>query len=238
MKALLVALAVVSALVLGGCATEDHGPNDRAQFTPAPKAAVAATIPAYSVVSSEDETEGGRARSRIKVVIHDTTASMDQVRAALEEAARSQGKDAVVAFGNWPGTDTNGAYTAGRLLWSADGQGWQPGFKDPGPDFEPGHLYVPSKPGASAARLSEAKRREIYYRLGAASIRASNEADARYPITVGDAVFKENMKPNSELQDRLQGKYEAAVRRRYRLSRAQQEDIQTEGATASWPAPQ
>jgi len=79
----------------------------------------------YHVVSVSDASFAGRHRVALRVVIEERSASPAQIHAALLDACRAQqDADAVMAFGYWPGDDIGSAFTAGRLEWAKDGQGW------------------------------------------------------------------------------------------------------------------
>jgi hypothetical protein len=116
------ALPAVLVLALAGSLT---GPLSSASAArrATRKPSTAAHVP-YRIVKMEDMTFAGRRRVSLRVVIQNRKATPQQVHAALLDAAKGQNAVAVMAFGYWPGDNTNSFYTAGRLEWGPGGQGW------------------------------------------------------------------------------------------------------------------
>jgi len=97
---------------------------------------------------------------------------MEQVHAALLDAAKNRtSADAVMVFGYWPADDPSSVYTAGRLEWGRDGEGWCRDDRVPEDGkFDPGQIAVkPSvrpaqqkaKAQASGSRLTVSPSRPV-----------------------------------------------------------------------------
>ncbi|HUT29936.1 MAG TPA: zinc ribbon domain-containing protein [Sedimentisphaerales bacterium] len=88
--------------------------------------------------------------------------------------------------------------------------------------------------------LSEAKRKEIYKALIAASDRAEAEAERRYPWpgpNHSQAEAEEQIRKNAEALDTLREEYKSEVAANYGITQEQRKEINWEGDLKEWPMP-
>jgi hypothetical protein len=115
-------------ILLCGCHEPLSPPVSSITGSTAPRAAPASAAsaklpppPAYEVVATEDVPGPVRTTRIVSVRIKDRHATPAEVHSALLAAAKTHPAQANVAFGFWPGDDVKGNYSAGRLVWSAEG---------------------------------------------------------------------------------------------------------------------
>ncbi len=100
------AILMVSALLASGWLTGDK------------------KIAPYTVMDSQHYAIGQYDHIEIRLMLQQRGLSDDQIHDALLDAARKYPGPLVVVFGYWPGDDWHSLYSAGKLVWSKDGHGW------------------------------------------------------------------------------------------------------------------
>ena len=94
-------------------------------------------------------------------------------------------------------------------------------------------------------RIPEKKRKQIFKEYVMAQDKASKEAEAKYPINasnipmsqIRDYDWKSMFAKNDDLGKRLTKKYEAAVLKKYGLTKEEMTKISEEALEENWPLP-
>lgn len=111
----------------------------------------------------------------------------------------------------------------GQLLYNENN-----GDKAPEINIAEDRLSIMFEPPADRFGLTEAQRKEVYYRLVDAEDRAMNKARAN-----SNDVSKFDGKKAGRLQER----YEQQICKKYKITREQAKQIGLEGAKKGWPMP-
>lgn len=144
-------------------------------------------VPPYEVVSTRDVSYANVVRKSYRVRVprqmteQELTAIAEQM---IRQATSRQKINAITIHFFLPDTDIKGAFTAGQATWAPGGD-WAKASTNLAPKLvvETGgamrDLFSQIK---KVERLSEAKRREIFWLIVQAEDRAREEAEARYPL--------------------------------------------------------
>ncbi len=268
----LIPIAVIA--MLSGCA-------DEGQSTNTPKASGAQPVsasdpvfvvpmqmkPVYRIVDGTPETEGSAKYLRARIVV---PAGLD--RATLDANIRHAAKTlydrdhptGMFVFANKEGTDTRGAYTAGRCDFHpitkdkhdptitledceakidiAEGyfQTTVPEPKSTGDPKLDRVMGIDKAAWRSAHRkLTEAQRRRIYYEVGSVNDRATAESLKRYPdnFDAGQKAILDRIGKQNQLEEDLVKRYETDIAKIHHISYAEVRAIRSEGRQANWPLP-
>lgn len=213
----------------------------------APPTPDASVKPVYTLDSSDDCTvDRDEPCRRISIVVpkgQSRAQIASDLAHAAQEAQASYGSVRGIVFARAEGTDKNGAYSAGRAVWGTnEGTDRLYTADSPSVDYVDDYFKPEAPAPASLHRLPESRRKRIYFEVGKAGDRAQHEADAAYPTGGGDNAEQvdqeqRNITPNMKMNSDLTEKYSQAVRKRYRLTGKQFDDIQAEGLEKHWPTP-
>lgn len=254
------AIALIVTPLLAGCGNDSASgtaPADTASASstippkPPPVAAnpapVAAAKPVYTLESSDDCTvDQDQPCRRISIVVPKGQ-SKAQIAAdlthAAQEAAASYGTVRGIVFARAEGTDKNGVYTAGRALFGSNEDTDRLYTPDaPAIDYVEAYFKPEASAPASTSRISETKRKRIYFESALAGDKAQHEADVAYPTDKMDNAEQQdqsqrNFAPNMTLERKLSDENDVTVKKHHHLTEDQYDAIQQEGAEKSWPTP-
>lgn len=82
--------------------------------------------------------------------------------------------------------------------------------------------------------FTEEERRQIFKEIVAAEDRATNEADAKYPLDKA-GITMDDIKKNGGLSNELMEKYKEQVRKKHGITEDQETEIVVEAFQESWP---
>lgn len=215
--------AVAIVLLAVACGDEEEGetmtrevatataqPTTAMEPTATPKAAVT-----YEVAKREDVSFGTSVRIVYRIVVSDDLMEEDLREIAQElidqETARRD-VNAIAVYAYLPGTDIEGAYTAGQAIWSPHGD-WAQASEVVTGDYSEHELAVDAEPVLepieSSLSLTEETKREIFWE----AVEMENEL----------GLFTSEIEP--------------ILAERYGISADEVGDIIIEGITKGWPAP-
>lgn len=196
----------------------------------------------YHEDSSEDCTVGAATCRRVSFTVPkglSKKAVEYNLRFAVEEAYKKFNAVRGIAFARAEGTDKDGPYSVGRVMWGSDVDAATTA-RSISIDYEESYFKPETPASRTVRRIPEDRRKAIFYAIGLLEDRANHEAEATYPTdlnTNSSDQARQDVEPNAEMNNTLTEKYHGLVRKKYHISEDQFGSIMSEGVQKHWPAP-
>ena len=205
--------------------------------------------PEYNEQSSEDCTVGAAPCRRVSFTVPKGLSKKKvecNLRAVVEEAYKKFNAVRGIAFAYAEGTDKNGPYSVGRVMWGSDDGTGGPNVEAATVassiqiDYEESYFQPEAPAPRIVKRIPEDRRKTIFYAIGLSEDRANHEAEAAYPTnlnTTSEEQSSQDVEPNAKMNNDLSEEYHGLVRKKYHISEDQFSSIMAEGSEKHWPTP-
>jgi len=204
-----------------------------------------AALPRYEILQDEPSEMVGKAQVALSVLLKDKPQE-SQLRALLNDLFRQSMKRTGFRFRKHPTAVYIYIYESPNHYQSG---GWlamlsyneNVGDRTPNIDVCDEALRALHRPQVRFG-LTEEQRREIFWEIVVLEDKARKEAETLYPEpelgpSFSKVLFRDAIEKQQQHAASLREQYEEILRRQYRLTKEEVDDIGIEGVTKHWPMP-